>query len=80
MTDEKLNDLLQKWAASRIRFSREHGQRSWKLAKIMASAPKVECESRPSSVECVPRELQKKRPRSASAEAENLTRLGNMKA
>jgi hypothetical protein len=35
MTNDKLNDLLQEWAAARIRFSSKHGRASLRLGKIM---------------------------------------------
>jgi hypothetical protein len=54
MTNDKLNDLLQEWAAIRIRFSSEHGHHPARLTKIMDGISEAEPERQPSSLECAP--------------------------
>lgn len=86
MTNYKLNDLLQEWAAARIRFSSEHGHRFARLAKIVNRISEVEHECQPSALECTSQtkarpsgKMLRKGPARVSIEVDSRSRRGNLK-
>jgi hypothetical protein len=74
MSNDRLNDLLQEWAAARIRFSSKQGRRPERLGKILDRISEVECERQPPSLE---RALPAEEPRTGRTLRKGPARVGS---